>query len=351
MMKIGVYIGLLLFPFICHADYVVQGKVNLSPNWQNQIFLATIDKLDDYYKSDPNNIINVATIDSTGAFVLTGDNLPLQKQYYRLFLIKETSTEFDACLYVGGDDHNFVHIMLDNQTTIELAADPTYTSPFGNYDVNANLENQLMRDLNRLVHPSYYFYEIRFPSELQFSQDKLNRDLVAFADTCSQPLVGLAALHNVDMDHYFEMHADTYSEYGKKLIQKYRDHTYTNDFFRKLRYYQDPEEVKSFWWPILAGFFGLLTLLLFIRNRKLKATIKDLRISSSVPTPKIRLTNQEQKILSLIVEGKSNKDIASDLYVEVSTVKTHINKLYSKLKVNNRSEAITRGKNLVNTGV
>jgi len=49
------------------------------------------------------------------------------------------------------------------------------------------------------------------------------------------------------------------------------------------------------------------------------------------------LTCQEKKIMELIVSGKSNKEIATALYIDVSTVKTHINNIYKKIRVTNRS--------------
>ncbi len=45
------------------------------------------------------------------------------------------------------------------------------------------------------------------------------------------------------------------------------------------------------------------------------------------------LSNQEEKIKNLIIEGKTNKEIASELFISVSTVKTHISNIYSKLAV------------------
>jgi DNA-binding CsgD family transcriptional regulator len=51
------------------------------------------------------------------------------------------------------------------------------------------------------------------------------------------------------------------------------------------------------------------------------------------------LTNKEMQILQLISEGKTNKEIASCHFIEVSTVKTHINNIYSKLSLRNRKEA------------
>jgi DNA-binding CsgD family transcriptional regulator len=51
------------------------------------------------------------------------------------------------------------------------------------------------------------------------------------------------------------------------------------------------------------------------------------------------LTSKELHVLSLINEGKSNKEIAALNFVEVSTIKTHINNIYAKLCVNKRKDA------------
>ncbi|HWB27654.1 MAG TPA: helix-turn-helix transcriptional regulator [Chitinophagaceae bacterium] len=55
--------------------------------------------------------------------------------------------------------------------------------------------------------------------------------------------------------------------------------------------------------------------------------------------PGHHLTAKELEILALIATGKANKEIAGLLFVEISTVKTHINNIYSKLAVTNRKEA------------
>jgi DNA-binding NarL/FixJ family response regulator len=52
------------------------------------------------------------------------------------------------------------------------------------------------------------------------------------------------------------------------------------------------------------------------------------------------LTQKELTILQQIAEGKSNKEIAADNFVELSTIKTHINNIYTKLGAGNRKEAI-----------
>jgi LuxR family maltose regulon positive regulatory protein len=68
---------------------------------------------------------------------------------------------------------------------------------------------------------------------------------------------------------------------------------------------------------------------------------------SSAPQPlNLILTKQEKTVLALIIDGLSNKEIATKLSVGLGTVKTHINHIYSKLQVNNRMKAIQRAKEL-----
>jgi two-component system LytT family response regulator len=58
------------------------------------------------------------------------------------------------------------------------------------------------------------------------------------------------------------------------------------------------------------------------------------------------LTEQETKVLRLISEGLSNKEIALLLYITGETVKFHIKNVYKKLGVNNRVQALQRAKEL-----
>ena len=56
------------------------------------------------------------------------------------------------------------------------------------------------------------------------------------------------------------------------------------------------------------------------------------------------LTESELEVLRLVVAGHTNQEIAEIRVVTLSTVKTHINNLYSKLQVRNRAEAIRRAR-------
>ncbi len=54
-----------------------------------------------------------------------------------------------------------------------------------------------------------------------------------------------------------------------------------------------------------------------------------------------QLTEREQKILRLIVNGLSNKEIAHNLGITENTVKTHVKNILSKLNVSDRTAAAT----------
>lgn len=64
-----------------------------------------------------------------------------------------------------------------------------------------------------------------------------------------------------------------------------------------------------------------------------EASLKDLGI-----------TRRELEILDLIAKGLSNREIAEKLFVSENTVKTHSSRLFDKLNVKRRTQAVQMGK-------
>ncbi len=54
------------------------------------------------------------------------------------------------------------------------------------------------------------------------------------------------------------------------------------------------------------------------------------------------LSDREKQVLQLLVEGYSYKMIASDMFIAIDTVRSHIKKIYEKLHVNSKSEAVAK---------
>ncbi|WP_342472727.1 response regulator transcription factor [Metasolibacillus sp. FSL H7-0170] len=70
--------------------------------------------------------------------------------------------------------------------------------------------------------------------------------------------------------------------------------------------------------------------------------IAKLSQTNTTQTEKVELTQRELEIAKLIVEGKSNKEIAIDLYIAEGTVRNYVSNLYSKLEVIDRVQAIVK---------
>lgn len=78
---------------------------------------------------------------------------------------------------------------------------------------------------------------------------------------------------------------------------------------------------------------GSLIFLVLRKRRKTQNTV----ITSS-------LSKQENTIKELILSGKTNKEIANELFISVNTVKTHISNIYSKLNIASRKELLVKNK-------
>ncbi|MBR1617210.1 response regulator transcription factor [bacterium] len=52
------------------------------------------------------------------------------------------------------------------------------------------------------------------------------------------------------------------------------------------------------------------------------------------------LTNREEEVLSLLLEGATYKDVAKELFISETTVKTHVNNIFQKLQVKEKTQAV-----------
>lgn len=67
-------------------------------------------------------------------------------------------------------------------------------------------------------------------------------------------------------------------------------------------------------------------------------------IQKRAKTPSIldTLSEREREVLALLREGKTNNQIAADLFVTVNTVKKHTQNIYTKFNVNSRAAAVAK---------
>lgn len=79
-----------------------------------------------------------------------------------------------------------------------------------------------------------------------------------------------------------------------------------------------------------------------IARKVIDAFTKVQEVKTSQVNTELPLSPRETQILGLLSEGLLYKEISSQLGITIGTVKQHIHKIYDKLEVNNRTEAINK---------
>ena len=96
-------------------------------------------------------------------------------------------------------------------------------------------------------------------------------------------------------------------------------------------------------YPFVAILIILLAIILMllwtkVERKKMDGFILSLKESYSNSDKRDLLSRRQQQVYDLIIANKSNKEICEELFIEMSTLKTHINNLYKILEVKNRKE-------------
>lgn len=96
-----------------------------------------------------------------------------------------------------------------------------------------------------------------------------------------------------------------------------------------------PEELESAVRKVAAG------------ERVLAAAALTVLVGTTPKAPEVAasghpLTVKEREVLDLLAKGLSNKELAGQLVVSMSTVKSHLRSIFEKLGVKNRQEAVGR---------
>jgi DNA-binding CsgD family transcriptional regulator len=104
---------------------------------------------------------------------------------------------------------------------------------------------------------------------------------------------------------------------------------------------------------LVALIFALIGIYLGLRWTTETVVVKEVRVREGAPfvlnTEKLKelgITQREHEILTLIAQGLSNREIGEKLFVSENTVKTHSSRLFEKMSVNRRVQAVQKGKDL-----
>jgi DNA-binding NarL/FixJ family response regulator len=77
-----------------------------------------------------------------------------------------------------------------------------------------------------------------------------------------------------------------------------------------------------------------------VTRRLIEQHIRAPAPSAGIPLALRRLTDREREVLVLLARGRSNDEIAAVLVVASATVKTHVNRIFAKLGIESRAQAV-----------
>jgi len=338
------FIIFCLFSTLSYAQYEFSGYVDTKVT-NGTIYLSVIE---DYRKISgvfPEQILNKILADSTGFFSFSGNNLPLENRIYRIHV--------DTC---PEDDQNTTHFTghcPNSQEVIFIANNSdTLSLPFSFDDemfcrvISKNEKADAFLKIDSLKNDMRFaFGTYRSEANRKMNSKKWFSILQEYGEQMQEPLAELYSYAFLS-DRAQNLHAyyledlktnSYYDDLLARLTEKYPNSTYTNQYNAELT--SDKYIISSHKngeYPAWFYLLGIVALLSIIGNfyffRKLK------KLMQQLPQLDASLSKQEKKVLELILADKSNKEIASEMFVSLSTVKSHINNLYKKLQVSSRDE-------------
>lgn len=326
------------------AQYLFEGRVDQQFS-EGEVYLSMIEdyrKLSGVYHEQ---IIAKTQPDSLGNFTFAGTNLPLENKMYRIHA--DTCSQDDLDLsHVTGHCKNSEEIVFVANNTTTLSLPFSFEQEMFCKVVSNNEKAKTFLKIDSLKNDMRYaFSNYRSEANRKVNTKKWFTILQQYSEQLQEPLAELyvyaflsdrrSILHGYYLADIKEN--DYYEKLLARLKESYPDTPYTKQYEAELKSDQflmsehtGPKPLP--WWFYLVGGIALVSIVgnfYFFGKWKRQHSRKKEREN---------LSNQEEKVLQLILDNKTNKEIASDIFVSVSTVKTHVNNIYKKLGVSSRDE-------------
>jgi len=345
---------LCLFFLICIStqawgQYSIKGQLFDSRSKYSFILLEYLPSIYGLNQSVMENVVNRVEIDSNGYFSMNGNSLPKEKRLYRLSLVKSK----DGLGISTGIWKNHIFLELDHSSQIELLQCNDVSKTFGNCLIKGSPSSQVIQNFydelkQNFLKDAYKMGQNKTELKEQFLFHKYSTDLKNYCDTSTHlnaAMIAFVHLENRAME--MKNDQDFFDRFDNKISASGIRSPYIielkNEIASNNKFILGPQKDYS---KLIISFLSLCLICLGIYAYSLKKQLsmleRDLTKESGIDlNEKIEaLSKKELEVYKLIVAGKSNKEIASALFVETTTIKSHISKVYQKLGVKNRKEAI-----------
>lgn len=331
----------------CYGQYSISGYIEAEQ--KNKTVYLSLLKYDEETLITESQILFLTQTDSTGYFEFKGQLLSKKDKIYRIHSNVDDAKGFQ--LVSNKQKNNYHNFIFSNTSNIYF---PKSHNNWFSISENTNNTDREWRKLEQFEEKLKLGYsEIKNTEAQQQAANDITEKIKAYSDKkISHPLVKLLAFsdikrNNFDVRSDFEKNPDFYNNILNSLERYYSGTSYFLQFQdeisrisnvivqQKYLFHRNLNYVLG----ILVTIFAVASILMLNKLRFLKS--KEVNQENQ----NMALTNQEEKIASLILKDKSNKQIADELFVSLSTVKTHIRNLYAKLNVSNRHELLAKYKN------
>ena len=335
----------ICFGKVASAQHNFKGYID-NDRWQNEVYLSIIE---DYRTLDGINdeqIITKVSTDTNGFFQFKGNQLDHHQKIYKLHVDNCTSFNQGSAHFEGhcSDSKDILFIAKNTDTiTFPLSFDAQMFCDI----VSNNPRTAAFIKVDSLKEEMKFAYsEFRSKANRDLNNKKWFKTLQDFGETLDEPLAELyiyAFLSDRgNQFHNYYLEDLKTNSYYDELLGRLQD-TYPNSSYAK-QYEAElnsdkfivsaSDHKQAFNWTYIL--IGLLISSLLVNVWLIMSSKK--RKKQQHTQAKEQLTKQEQNVLDLLLDNKTNKDIADVLFVSVSTVKTHVNNVYKKLNVNSRDE-------------
>lgn len=348
----------LTFSKTLSGQYLVKGEVeNFERNIAYDAYLSIIRNWNDFQNINSFDIINKSELDSSGTFTFTGSELPDEQAFYRVHFAPSSNPTL-----ILGYPKNYFSFLLSNKDSIELTIKSQVLATV--LQVKSTLEeNDMFVPLSIVL--DYLKTQIFELSDLNTDDDneKITKDQQSSGESYQTNQIQLLegkrrtyllnviqqsdlALIQIYCAYYAKLNYKNDPLIFDRLAKGLKDKNYLESYSTSLSNYilsnsYETILVKFRRWKMISIVLIVIVSMLIIYT---VWSIQKRSQAKSKPSSNEQLTSKEIQVYNLISEHKTNKEIADQLFISASTVKTHVNNIYRKLGIKSRQELIQSDK-------
>lgn len=340
MMAVRNLVSILFLLLLFHPAraMVLEGQVRLDPAWEPVLYLSLIEDIDDLHTASYQFLIAEIRLDSTGNFRVEINGLPGPDHIYRLHVCQKGDPV--STIIIGGKQENFIHFIGNARANVAIHQPPRggmYRDLVVN-GVAANASFQQLLDWRRQMRGTARISSEQ--NELRLRRDFENR-FAQMADTSANSLVRFCALkflEEIAEEPPLQLYQRLESELSQGDTSPYASHFRERAAFLAFQAGDSGKRFIRFQTGIVVGLlaFLLFSAVVYFNHRQIGDGLVE---AGKDGVDLSDLSAQEIRVWELLRQRKSNKEIAAELNVEVTTVKSHVYRIFSKLGIRSRREA------------